>query len=98
MGSFLSPEQVAKSKKRIQNPDGSVSTERSITIGTDQGFVNIPTIYNGIQLAPHEAEVFFQLGYLKSLHPKPFKTIEEAIAAAKQRSNAIGQAIQLQQQ
>ena len=41
----MTPEEVARYKQRIRNPDGSFSTERTITIGIDDGYINIAQAY-----------------------------------------------------
>lgn len=87
----FSPEQVAQQKPRIQNPDGSVSTERSITIGVDDGFINIPTIVNGRQLTADQA---IEASKTDGIQRQRFGTIAEAEKAAQQRSDAIGRALQ----
>jgi len=86
----LTPSEVARKKKRIINPDKSVSTERSITIGVDGGFINIPTIVNGKQLSPEDAiAASKKSGVVREM----YKTQDEAVAAAKRRSEAIGRAL-----
>jgi hypothetical protein len=57
---------VDVSRPTISNPDGSFSTERTITIGPDLGdgqkAYSIPTIVGGQQLSPREAEAAFYSG------------------------------------
>ena len=89
----MSPKEVAERKKRIKNPGGSVSTERSITIQTDQGYVNIPTIIDGIQLSKKDAvDRFRKSGKSVTV----YKTLDAAIRAAKKRSEDIGAEIERQ--
>ncbi len=85
------PKEVAEKKPRIFNPDKSVSTERSITIQTDKGIVNIPNIREGKQLSPREA-----IRRSKGEKRPIFKTKGEAVSKAKRRSKAIGKEIQRQ--
>ena len=39
----------------VKNPDGSVSTERSITEQIDGKWMNIPSMYGGKEVSPDEA-------------------------------------------
>lgn len=83
------PAQVAHKKPRIQNPDGSFSTERTITVGLDGKYYNVPTIVEGKQVSRDKA--------IKAYNPegKPsYDTVDEAVAAAKKRSEKIGEAAQ----
>lgn len=75
-------------RPELRNPDGSISTERTITIGTDQGYVNIPTIVNGIARSAREAIDLFNQGLNPAI--AKFKTEAEAISAAAERSKDIG--------
>ena len=86
----MTPEQVAVNKPRIQNQNGSFSTERTITIGVDGGFINIPTIVNGRQLSHQEAIRNVDRSKI-SQYPR-YRTIAEAVKAAKERSDQIGSA------
>lgn len=87
----MTPEQVAQNKPRINNADGSVSTERTITIEADGKHYNIPTIVNGKQLTPDEAVAAWRAG--KNKEVGVYDTQDEATAAARQRSDDIGKAI-----
>jgi len=90
----MTPAEVAKYKKRIINPDGSVSTERSITIGLNENgkrvFVNIPSIIDGVQLSRKEA---IEIAWKEGMDYPRFGNLEEAIIAAKKRSEEIGKEI-----
>jgi hypothetical protein len=78
----------------VQNKDGSVSTESSISIGTDDGEVLIPTIIDGKRVSEKRAIAIYEstgkhLGifkdvesadkYAKSLHERQGKKSEKAI-------------------
>lgn len=76
----------------LQNSDGSVSTERSITV-TDPKLnggrpTNIPSIWGGRQVSQDEA---IQNAVRSGTQFQSFGSIPEAVAAAQARSNAIGQ-------
>ena len=90
----LTPKEVATKKKRIVNPDKSVSTEKTITVKFDKFFFNIPTIVNGKQLKEDEAVKIALKNKLKGL--KRFASQEEAVKAAKKRSADIGREIEQQ--
>lgn len=75
-------------KPAIQNPDGSFSTERTITIGADGGFYNIPTIVNGQQHTSAEAVALYRAGQNPAVDSS--STEAGAIALAKSRSAQIG--------
>jgi len=89
----MNPKQVAKYKKKILNPDGSVSTVRTktFTFTTDKGktiFINIPTIWDGKQLTDSEA---MNKAKKQGLNNFPsFNNKKDAIAASKKRSDDIG--------
>jgi hypothetical protein len=75
----------------IQNPDGSVTTERSITV-TEPGLnggrpTNIPTVWDGRIVSDDEAVD----NAIRSGVPFPsFDSIPEAVRAAEQRSKDLG--------
>ena len=89
----MSPAEAALRKKRILNPDGTFSSERTITIGVDGVFYNIPTIWKGIQLNKRQAIDRARLTGFKGY--KSFGTIKEAVKAAGERSDALGEADRL---
>lgn len=82
-------EKAARTKKRIRNPDGSYSSERSITVNTDRGWINLPTIINGVQLSREEAR---KRALKTGNHSRYYNTVEEAVKAAGERSRALGRA------
>ncbi len=88
----MTPEEVARKKKRIQNKD-SVSTERTITVGVGGHYINIPTIWDGKQLSKEESIIKARkrLGRYQK-----FNSISDAVKAARKRSEAIGEAIKKQ--
>jgi len=89
--SQMTPEEVARSKPRLINPGSKkVSTERSITVETDKGFMNIPTIVEGKQLSSKAA---VESAKKSRIQFERFETIEKAVSAAKKRSEDIGRAI-----
>ena len=63
--------------------------EKSITIGTKKGFVNIPTVVKGKTVSDKEAVRLHTEGKNKALG-KTHKTLTEAVDAAKVRSKAAG--------
>lgn len=83
---------VDLSRPKIQNGDGSFSTERTITIGADEGgrerFFNIPTIVGGRQLTDDEAVAAWRAGHNPDVGS--FGSVAEAEAAARARSEEIG--------
>jgi hypothetical protein len=85
------PRQVALHNVKVPNPDGSVSTERSATFQTNAGFVNVPTLIDGIQFKPRAA---FYDAQKKGNLGRPYRSVVEATMAARRRSGAIGKEIQ----
>lgn len=66
-------------RKVLNNPDGSFSTESSISIGTDKGEVIIPTVVDGKRLTTEQAkEHYFKTGE----HLGIFNSVEAADAYA----------------
>lgn len=87
-----------KQGEYIRNPDGSVSTERTITYQLDDGrWVNSPTLFmtpSGVRSfseQPEVAEMIAKRLMLEYGFDFPtFNSLEEAEAAAKARSEAGG--------
>jgi hypothetical protein len=78
---------IDRSRPKLSNPDGSFSTESTITVGIDGRYYNIPTIVNG-QRVGQEAAI---QAARRNLEAFPnYQTLEQALAAAANRSNAIG--------
>lgn len=77
-------------KPALQNRDGSTSTEETITIQDGSGgWVNIPTIVGGKRIGEDVAAKRFADGKLKAVNGV-FATLDEAVAAAKTRSDNLG--------
>lgn len=72
----------------VRNPDGSFSREKTITVGIDNRFFNIPTLVNGRQLTGEQAIAEAEKVGV-SRFPS-FGTMAEAVAAASNRRRAIG--------
>ena len=66
-----------------------MSHERSMTFEQDLMFFNIPTVVKGKRVKGDEAIRLFNTGKLKSLGG-PFKTKEEAVTAARRKSEELG--------
>lgn len=77
----------------VKNPDGSVSTERTMTVEVDGKHYNIPTMYGGKEVSPDEA---FQIARQNNFTDKEtgkaftaYTSQQEAEAAAQARSAAL---------
>jgi hypothetical protein len=72
----------------MPNPDGSVSTERTMTEqGPNGNWFNIPTMMNGYKLPDDTIGTLFQYGLAP--HVGEFPTLPGAIGAARLRSQHI---------
>ena len=80
-----------RGKPVVQNNDGSVSTERTITIEADGKHYLIPTIVNGKAVSKDEAVRQWRAG--KNTAVGVYGSADEAEKAAKNRSNQIGQSL-----
>ena len=78
-------------KPKIFNDDGSVSTERTITIESDGLFYVIPTIVKGVQKTPEEAIKLWESGGNDAVGT--FATQKEADEYAEGRTESIGTAL-----
>lgn len=67
-------------RPKVKNPDGTISTVRTITIGTDKGFVNIPTVVNDRVISESEAVEHFKK---TKQHLGIYGSLEQALEAAK---------------
>lgn len=85
-GQYLDPfgNPVDLSRPILHNSDGSVSTERAMTVGADGKFYRIPTIVEGKERSQEEALKLWQEG--KNPHIGVFDTAEQAEQSAKERS------------
>ena len=86
--------QTAEGRPIISNPDGSFSTERSITVQTEDGrWVNIPSMFGGKQVSDDKAlEIMRQNDFVDPETGRRsdfFSTVEDAEAAARSRSDSI---------
>jgi len=90
---------TASGRPLVGNDDGTFSTERSITV-TDQRInnglpTNIPSMFNGQQVPEDEAiNKIVQAGGVDPENGRQlegFKTIDEAVSAAKARSHSLDQ-------
>ena len=84
----VSPE-IDKNRPAINNPDGSISTEETVTIEWNGKFYLIPTIVDGKRVSPDEAVMAATIGKNKVVGE--FDSQIEADVAARLRSAQIGQ-------
>lgn len=79
---------IDTSRARIENPDGSFSTERTITVESDGKHFLIPTIVGGRQLSEDAAIKAWRDGKNKAVGE--YDTAAEAERQARSRSRRIG--------
>ena len=84
----------AHNKPILKNPDGSISTERTITVEAGGKHFVLPTIVNGKQVSEDEAVRQWQSGSHQAVGS--FGTAAEANAFAQKRSAALGEALRPQ--
>lgn len=82
------PGAIDRSRPILNNPDGTFSTENTITIEIDGKYHLIPTIVGGRQLSGDEAILSLMKGENRPVGT--FNSQSEASAYAKQRSAEIG--------
>lgn len=83
IGGLLIPGNIdLNARPVVRNPDGSISTVRSMSIGTDQGEVLIPTVSDDgrILAEPDAIKLFQQTGRHLGIFDKP----DNATSYAKQ--------------
>ena len=66
-----------------------MSHERSITVEIDGEFVNLTTVFKGKQLSKKQAVKMFREERIGPLGGRKFKTLSDAVKAARQRSRAF---------
>jgi hypothetical protein len=79
---------IDMSRPKLQNKDGSFSTEETITIESGGKFYNIPTIVNGVRV-PQDAAVLLWRGG-SNPHVGEYPSLQQAVEMAKQRSGLLG--------
>ena len=82
---------TATGKPVLKNPDGTVSTEKTITIEADGKHFLIPTIIGGKETTREEAVRQWRAGTNQPVGV--FGSAPEAERAARERSNRIGQSL-----
>jgi hypothetical protein len=73
-----------KNRPRVKNPDGTISTVRTISIGTDEGEVLIPTVVGDKVVSDKEAIEHYKK---TRQHFGVFRTPDEATKYAKDLHN-----------
>jgi len=88
MSGLLGNFAIDLNRPKLKNPDGSFSTEETITIESGGKFYNIPTIVRGVRVNPDAAVLMWRGG--DNPHVGEFGSMKEAVDSAKQRSGEIG--------
>jgi hypothetical protein len=81
--------EIDRTRPIVENPDGSFSTERTITIEADGKHYVLPTIVGGRELSEDDAVRLFRQGVNEPVGV--FKTAEAANRYARERSKKIGE-------
>ncbi len=76
----------------LQNPDGSYSTEKTITVGFGDRYYNIPTIWDGVELPSDGAVLMAKDALRRGVQFPNFRSLTEAVTAAPLRSQAVDKA------
>jgi hypothetical protein len=79
---------IDMSRPKLNNADGSFSTEETITIEAGGKFYNIPTIVKGVRVPQDAAVLLWRAG--DNPHVGEYRSLQEAVDMAKQRSGLIG--------
>lgn len=74
----------------IQNKDGTTSSEKSITVGFDGRYFNIPTIWGGKLISNDEAKARAKKEIKAGEEYPNFDTKDQAVKAAGERSDYLG--------
>lgn len=83
---------IDTSRPKLQNRDGSYSTEETITVGFGNKYYNIPTIWNGVRVDERAATLLARDAMQRGATFPNFDSLEEAVREARRRSEAIGKA------
>jgi lysozyme len=78
----------------IYNDDGSMSTEETVTVQLDGKWVNLPTIVDGKRPPEGVNDEEWAIKQYREGRNQPvgtFDSLDEAVEAAKQRSNSLGE-------
>ena len=70
-----------------KTPEGELVSEKSVTLKIDDDFINVPSIHGGVEYS--EDEIYNMLVDGKIKPTSKHKTLEEAIEAAKSRSDKL---------
>lgn len=74
---------------QVQNPDGTTSSERTMTVGIDDKFYNIPTLFEGKQLTREQSIDYFKSGKMPAVGVAD--TLDTAVEMAGKRTAMLGE-------